>query len=404
MPYFSYKAIDSNGEISRGVAVGEHMDDAYNSVTASGLYVLDISRSNPMSNFLFNKFRGGGVERKDVIEFASNLSVMLKAGLSILESLEDIAESIENKRFKARVLDIKSSIEFGSSFSDAIARHSDVFPDIFIRLIGAGEETGRFAESLADILVHLKRIEDMRRVIVRSLIYPAFALAATTGALIFWLIYVLPRLKDLFDTLGTELPPITKGLIAASAFTTQYWYLFTLMPAVIYIILKVLSQNSRTGYYIDAVKLKIPIVGLLLYNKLLALFAEQLRILVAAGVTIDRSFDIIINIMDNRVFKRALRSAKEEIMFGSSISDALKKHGDLFPPLSIRMISVGETTGRLPEQLDHLSRTFIETLEDISEKMGKMIEPIIILVIGSMFLIIILGLLAPIFDLITAVG
>jgi len=404
VPLYSYKAVDSKGDVTRGIAAGNHRDDAYNNIQKSGLYVLDIKQSSAFNNFLSDKFKGGGVERKDIIEFATNVSVMLEAGIPLATSLMDIADATDNKRFRSRIVEIKNSVELGSSFSEAVSRHSDVFPDIFVKLIAAGEETGRVSVSLSDIALHLKRIEEMKRMIIRALIYPLFALVTTSGALLFWLIYVLPKLKDLFTTLGVELPALTIGLIAASDFTSLYWPLFILMPAVFYFILKLISKNRVAKYYIDGIKLKTPIVGQMIHNKLLALFAEQLRILVAAGITIDRSFDIIIDIIDNAVFRKALIDTKEDIMLGSSISDALKKHGDLFPFLAVRIVSVGESTGKLPEQLNYLAKNFIDKLEDMSGKIGQIIEPIIILVIGSMFMIIILGLLAPLFDLISNVG
>lgn len=398
MPLYSYKAVDSNGEVTRGIVMEKHIDDAYNIVLTSGLYILHINQASMFNNFLLEKFKGSGVEQKDIIEFALNLSVMLNAGMPLLTSLKDIVDATDNKRFKERIMKIKNSVEMGSSFSEAVSLHRDVFPDIFVKLIGAGEETGRFSKSLEDITVHLKRMEEMKRVIIRSLIYPIFALVTTTGAMLFWLIYVLPQLKDLFITMGTELPALTKGMIAASDFAALYWPIFIIIPAVLYITLKLLSRNTTVRYHIDTVKLKIPIIGQLIHTKILALFAEQLRILIAAGITIDRSFDIIVDVIDNNVFKKALRKIKEEIMLGSRISDALKKHGDLFPLLIARIVSVGETTGKLPEQLDYLAQTFINKLEDMSGRIGKLVEPIIILMVGMMFMLIIIGMLAPIFD------
>lgn len=404
MPLFSYKAIDDKGEITKGVADGKHIDDAYNSILASGLYILEINQSGRFSSFFSMISLGGGVARKDVIEFASNLSVMIKAGIPIITALSDIADTTEKRHFKSIIHDIKKSIELGESFSEAVSRHREVFPDIFVKLIAASEETGQFSEALKDITVHLKRMEDMRSIIIRSLIYPLFAFVATSGALIFWLVYVLPQLKELFTTLGVELPPLTRGMIAASELATLYWPVFIIIPVGFYLTIKLLSRSKVTKYYLDSFKLKLPIAGQMVHTKLLALFAEQFRILIAAGITISRSFDIIIDVLDNEVFKEALRKTKEEILLGSTISDSLKEHGDLFPPLAIRIISVGEATGRLPEQFDFLAGNFIEKLEDLSEKIGKAIEPIIILVIGAMFVLLILGLLAPIFDLISTVG
>ncbi len=403
MPFFTYKAIDNNGEVVKGQIEGNDIDLVYNNIVSSGLHILNIHKSNRLSNLYLNKAQSWGIKSKDIIEFANNLSVMLRSGLPLITSIADIAESVENRKFRSKLLDIRSSIELGSSFSIALSQQQDIFPEIFINLIAVGEETGRLDESLTDIAIHMQRMEELKSAIIRALMYPVFALVGTTGALLFWLIYVLPKICGLFTSMDITLPPLTQALISASDFSSKNWYIFIVVPAVLYIIYKILAKHHRTKYYVDAVKLKIPVIKLILHNKLLALFSEQLRILVAAGVTIDRAFDIMIEVVNNDVFKRALVDTRDNIMLGSKVSDALKKHSQLFPNMVVRMISIGETTGNLNEQLDNLSKYFLDKLDDISEKMGKLIEPIIIVVIGGIFMIIILGILAPIYDLISGI-
>jgi type II secretory pathway component PulF len=292
----------------------------------------------------------------------------------------------------------------GSSFSAAISLHQDIFPEIFINLVSVGEETGRLGESLSDIVVHLQRMEDLKNAIKRALMYPVFAITATTGTLLFWLIYVLPKISGLFKELGVKLPLLTRILIAASAFSRANWYIFILMPLIIFIGFKLLSRKEATKYYIDKAKLKTPIIKLIVWNKLLALFSEQFRILLAAGLPIDRSFDIMIKVIDNVLFRKALLTAKEDILHGSRINEALKKHGTLFPSLVTRLIYIGEETGNLVEQLNYLTEEYIKKLNDTSQKMEKLIEPIVIVVIGLFFMVIIMGLLFPVYNLVSSVG
>lgn len=404
MPFFTYKAINSDGELLKGIVEDIDAANAYDNISASGLHIVNIKQSHRLADFYLKRLRSWGVKTNAVIEFASNLAVMLRAGLPLVTSISDIALTTDNKRFRARLLEVKRTIELGSSFSSSLAAHRDIFPEIFINLVTVGEETGRLDESLSEAAVHLQRMEDLKSAMIRALMYPAFALAGTTGALLFWLIYVLPKMSSLFASMDVTLPALTLFLIAVSGFSQKYWYLFFIVPLVLYALVVLLSKKESTRYYIDAVKLKIPVLKLLLFNKLLALFAEQLRILVTAGVTIDRSLDIMINVVNNSVFKRALADIKENILLGSRISEAVKRHEALFPNLVVRMISIGESTGNLNEQLNYLSEHYLKKLDDISQKMGKMIEPVIILMIGSMFLIIILGLMSPIYDLISEIG
>jgi len=404
MPFFTYKAIDSNGDIVKGVVEESHLDLAYNLVSSSGLYIINIRPTNKLFNLYLKKVKAWGIKTKDIIEFANNLSVMLRAGLPLITSLQDIAETTDNKKFRSRLLDIKRSIELGSSFSAALLYHQDIFPEIFINLVKVGEETGRLEKSLSDIAVHLQRMEDLKNAIIRALMYPVFAIIGTTGAMLFWLIYVLPKMANLFTTMAIELPAITRFLMVASDFSRANWYLFLLVPTIIYIIIKLLSRQERTKYYVDALKLKAPLIKLIVYNKLLALFAEQLRILLTAGITVDRSFEIMTNVVNNVVFKRALEKIREDILLGNRINEALKKYNTLFPNMVVRMISIGETSGNLGEQLDYHAAYFIGKLDDVSQKMGKLLEPIIIIIVGSIFMVIILGLLSPIYDLISSIG
>lgn len=234
--------------------------------------------------------------------------------------------------------------------------------------------------------------------------YPVFAITATTGTLLFWLIYVLPKISGLFKELGVKLPLLTRILIAASSFSRANWYIFILMPLIIFIGFKLLSRKEATKYYIDKAKLKTPIIKLIVCNKLLALFSEQFRILLGAGLPIDRSFDIMIKVIDNVLFRKALLTAKEDILHGSRINEALKKHGTLFPNLVTRLIYIGEETGNLVEQLNYLTEEYIKKLNDTSQKMEKLIEPIVIVVIGLFFMVIIMGLLFPVYNLVSAVG
>lgn len=404
MPFYTYKAINSDGELIKGIV--EDIDDTsvYDNISASGLHIVKIEKARSFEDFYLRKIRSWGIKLNLVIEFASNLSVMLKSGLPLVTSISDIAMTTDNKRFRARLLEIKRAIELGSSFSSALSIHTDIFPEIFVNLVSVGEETGRLDQSLSEVAVHIQRMEDLKSVMLRALMYPAFALIGTMGALLFWLIYVLPKMSSLLISMDVKLPALTLFLIAASSFSQEYWYVYFAVPAVISILVTLLSKRESTKYYVDAVQLRIPILKLLLFNKFLALFAEQLRILVTAGVTIDRSLDIMINVINNSVFKKALVDIKENILLGSRISESVKRHEGLFPNLVIRMISIGESTGNLSEQLNYLSEYYLKKLDDISQKMGKMIEPIIIMVIGSIFLIIILGLMAPIYDLISQIG
>jgi len=404
MPFFSYTALDNYGGVIKGQVQNNDVGLACEHIESSGLHLVKIQQLNILSEYFLKQSRARGIKRSEIIEFASNLAVMVRAGIPLNTSITDIAKTTENKFFRTRLMEISQSIELGSSFSEALTNHREIFPEIFLNLSSVGEETGRLDTSLSNISVHLQRMEDLKSAIIRALMYPVFALVGTIGALLFWLIYVLPKMTDLFTNMSLTIPPLTRGLMAASDFSVDYWYVFFLVPATLYVSLKLLCKYEKTNYYVDAALLRMPVVKLIVYNKMVALFSEQLRILFAAGVKIDRSLDIMKGVVDNAVFKRAITEIKEDILLGSKLTEALQKHETLFPGMVLRMLSIGETTGNISEQLEYLAEHYLKKLDDISEKMGKLIEPIIIVLIGGIFLVIILGLISPIYDLIAGAG
>ncbi|MBI4843504.1 MAG: type II secretion system F family protein [Nitrospirae bacterium] len=404
MPIFSYKAIDHEGTVVKGMIEEINLQAAIESISAAGLHMLNISQTSEYVVALKGLLaRRQKIKREDIIEFANNLAVMLRAGVPILSGLTSIAQGMENKYFQSKIDNMAEMLEHGSSFSNAIKKHSDIFPNIFNHLVLIGEETGRLDKSLEDVAIHLQRMEDLAGAIKGALIYPTFALVTTFGAMMFWMLYVLPKIMDVFKSMQVTLPPITRGLLWTSEFVQKYKYPIFLLPVSIILIYKALRKYDKTRFYIDLMLLKMPIVKLIVYNKLLALYAEQMRILTVAGITIDRALEIVCDLMENDVFKRAIEIEREDITTGSRISDAMRKHW-IFPPLVTRMVDIGEASGNLDEQYGYVGDYYLKKLHKVSQNMSKMIEPIVIGVIGFMFGIIIIGLMLPIYDLIAEIN
>lgn len=403
MSFFSYQAIDNDGQSVKGTIEATSAITAQDDLTHKGLYVVAIAQNSDFSATLGKIFAPRTVHRSDIITFANNLSVMLRAGLPILTSLNDIIATTDNRAMQLTLVGIRQDVEMGSLLSDAIAKHPKIFPDIFLRLVRVGEETGNFEKSLADVSEHLQKMEDLTGAIKRALIYPAFAIVATLGALIFWMVFVLPKIIDTMTGMGVKLPLLTRVLIASSIYTQKYWYLLIIGPIAVTVALKLLKRTSRGRYAIDVTLLKLPIVKMIVYNKLIALFSEQMRILIMSGLTIDKTLDLIASVIGNEVYRRGILKAKETVMYGSLISDAIKVQ-NLFPTLVIRMINIGETSGTLEEQFHFLAAHFGKKLDAISDNLGKIIEPVVIGTIGAMFAIIIMGLMLPVYDLVSQMG
>lgn len=403
MNYYFYKAVNLDGSLIDGIVEAEDSAAVYDDLTAKSLRVLVVKKASKMAAKLRQHFASRGVKRLDIIECVRNLSVMLTAGIPLLSALEDSIEATENKSLKSALADAKKEIELGMNFSDALSHQSGIFPDIFIRLTKVGESTGRLDKSLTDVADHLQRLEDLSQAIKRSLFYPVFAIVTTTGAMIFWFVYVLPKIMNVIQEMGVELPVITRVLMAVSNVISSYWYVIVGVVIAFVITVQVMRTKEKTRYYYDLMLLKLPIVKLIIYNKLLALFTEQMRILVVAGLTIDRTLDIVAGVIDNLVFRRAILAVRENVLLGSRISDSLKEH-KIFPPMVTRMVNAGERSGNLDTQFSFLSGYYIKRLDDISAKLGKMIEPILLSIVGIVFILILMAVLLPVYELVSKVG
>lgn len=403
MPFFSYTAVNNEGSVVRGALEGADIETVRDTVSSSGLYVIALRKSGSYGAYLHKLAFSRSVKRTEIVEFSKNLSVMLKAGMPLLKGLGDIAESLDNKYFRETVNSMRRKIELGSGFSEAASGCANVFPDIFVHLTMVGEETGSLDKSLSDVAEHLEKMEDLYSSIKRALIYPAFAIIATFGALLFWLVYVLPKVMGIFKDMNLALPLPTRILLFASDLTRSYWYLLMLVPAGVFFGIKMLRRRKRTLYLMDSLLIKLPVVKHVTYNMLLALFTEQMRILTVAGITVDRSLNIVSEVINNEVFRKAIEGVREEISLGSRISDAVGKQR-VFPTLVKRMVDIGEASGSLDEQFGYLAEYYLKILDGVSQKIGKMIEPIVIGVIGFMFALIIMGLLLPIYDLVAKIG
>lgn len=401
MNIYRYKAIDTKGNIFTGFIKAEDESIAVANLTIKNFYIVSLA-AIPKIFSPFVSFFSTKVKNIDFIEFAKNLSIMVKAGIPLTMALSDIAENISKTKFKNTVLDLRDLIETGVSFSEAIAYHKEVFPQIFHYLIKIGEETGRLDKSLDDIAEHFQKIEDLKTAIKRALIYPIFATVASLGAMGFWIVYVLPKIISAMKDMDVKIPFVTKLLFEVGMFTQKFFYLIPIFFILLFVLFQIFKKNAKFRWLRSDLSFKLPIFKQIFYTRAVALFCEQMRVLIGVGVPINNALDMTADVINNEIMRRAIFNAKEKILIGESISQSLKEE-NVFPPLLIRLVSVGETSGRLEEQLSFLNNHYTAYLQEYSNRLGKIIEPVMLGVIGLFFAIVILSLLIPLYDLISKI-
>ncbi|MGB9891563.1 type II secretion system F family protein [Thermodesulfovibrio yellowstonii] len=402
MSVFIYKAVNEQGKVFKGFIKAENYGEAVNLLGMKNIYVLSLSKIPAIFTPLISFF-SGRIKNVNLIEFARNLSIMLKAGIPLTTALTDIAENITRERFKRVISDIKTMVEKGMPFNEAISMHKEVFPSVVQYLIKIGEETGRLDKSLDEIANYFQRIEDLRAAIKRALIYPIFAAVVSFGAVCFWLIYVLPQIVNAMKGMGIAIPFITQLLIQIGSFLKKFFYLLPLLPLIFFLSMPLIKKNEKLKWIKDFLLFKLPVMKQIFYNRAVALFSEQMRILTVTGVPIDVALDMTAEVVNNEIMKRAINNAKEKIITGERISQSLKEQR-IFPSMVLRLIDIGETSGNLDEQLGFLNNYYTSKLQEYSVRLGKIIEPVMILFIGLFFAVIFISLLSPLYDLISRLG
>lgn len=403
MKNFAYRATDYSGKIIRGNIASETMETASQDVSDKGLYIISIRETADQFAAFRRFFLGLKISRTDILEFTGSFSIMLKSGVPIITCLDDLISTTTNNSFKPILVDIRNRLRGGSSVSVALGAQGTFFPDIINTLVAVGEETGRLDESLREATEHLQRLQNLSSAIKKALMYPLFAFTATLGALVFWMLFVIPSLTSTLKSMGVKLPALTLFLINSSSLFQAHWKLLPLALVLVPLAIFLMGKQPAIRYQMDRILIKLPVLEIIIFNKLLATFAEQFRMLIVAGIPLKRLFDLIIPALGNEYFGANLLKAKENILNGNPISESLERQ-KILPPLVISKIRIGETSGTLDKQLDFLAKYYTKKLDDATENLGKIIEPLVMTVIGGLFAIIIMGLLLPIYDLVSKVG
>ena len=344
------------------------------------------------------------IKKQEIIEILDNLHLIIKSGLPLNVGLLDLAQDAENPAIKDMLMDIALKIQAGQPLSDAVKEYENIFSAVVVSLFRIGEETGSLDKTLKDAADHLRKIEDLKAKAKQALIYPAFAFFSILGAMIFWLVYVLPKIIEAFKDFDVKLPITTIILLKMSEFTQNYILYVIIFIFISIIVLKILrKKNEKVRYYTDYILLKLPVFGVIITNFNYAFFAEYIRLMISAGLPLIQALNIMEKSINNYVFRTAVKHAKERVELGESLSEALREE-NIFSSLIIRMVSVGEQTGGLEEQLNYIASYYYSKVEYISQNIAKMIEPIIIGVLGAFMLLIVLGLVGPIYDLISNIS
>jgi type IV pilus assembly protein PilC len=399
MHTYQYRAIDRQGRIHNGVAGANSTADLVTRLDRLDLELVRCRKRGPGLLQLLSR----GISHRNLIIFCYHLEQTCRAGVPILESLADMRDSTDTSRLREIITAMIVAIEGGTTLAGAMQEHPSVFNHIFCSLIRAGERSGKVAEIFCSIGENLKWQDEQAAQAKKLLVYPVMVFVVVIGVVFFLMIFLVPEMLQFVRLMGQEIPLHTRALIFVSGVLVNYWYVLLCVPFVLMIIIcTCVSCSPAARYFLDALKLRLPIVGTIFRKIILARVTKFMAIMYASGITIIECIKFGENIAGNSVFAMAMHRTSEALLAGASLGNSLEQ-AELFPPMALRMVRIGENTGTLEQSLQGICYFYTRDVRESIEQLQAMIEPTMTLILGGVIGWIMFSILGPIYDLIAHV-
>lgn len=402
MAVYKYVATDVKGRQINGKREAESADEVAAFLHDKNLVIVSIREEINLRIGEVLNMQIGGVPLKERLIFAKQLSTMLSAGLPLIQALEILVQQTENKVLQKKLSRIYKDVAAGVKLSDAFRKEKSMFNETQINLLVAGEDSGNLNEILLRIAEDLEKSKALRGKLVGALIYPIILLVALVGVFAIMLIFMIPAVSDLYSEFGAEnLPWITTLLIGMSNFLTNPVGLITIFAIIIlaFVGFRYYRITPEGRYNIDNLLLKMPIFGNLLVKIQLAQFCRLLSLLLKSGVPIVTVLETISNASDNMVFQKVIKQASVQVAKGNPLSTQLAKAEGVFPMVLLKMLATGEETGKLDQVSGDMAKFYEEEVNDITSTLSKLMEPLILVLVGGGVAVMALAIYLPIYQL-----
>src|SRR6185369_16375245 len=397
MPVFTFSAKDAAGKKVAGERVAENKQVLQAQLRRERLSEFTIKEKG--KEFVMPTFGSGKVPVKDIAIFFRQFSVMIDAGLPLVQCLEILAANQENVPFQKALTGVRTTVEGGATLANAMKLYPKIFDDLTTNMIEAGETGGILDIILQRLAIYIEKAVKLRAAVKSALIYPVSVVSLAfliVGALLKW---VVPIFSNLFIGLGVALPLPTRIVMGLSAFVGQFWWFFIVGVVGLVVGLKQIRKNPKGRYYFDYALLKLPILGTLLRKIAVARFTRTLGTLITSGVPILEGLSITARTSGNAVLEEALMKVRKAIEEGRTIVDPLRESG-VFPNMVTQMIGVGEATGAMDSMLQKIADFYEDEVDSATKDMLAMLEPVIIGLLGVMIGGIVISLYMPLFAMI----
>jgi type IV pilus assembly protein PilC len=403
---FDYQVRDKSGKLITGQLEADNQAAVAAKLTSMGYAPIKIDEVKTTGlNTELSLPGSSRVKLKDLAIFSRQFATMISSGLSLIRALSILHEQTENKKLAETIDEIRSQVEAGSSLSQALAEHDKIFPKLYVAMVRAGETAGMLDQVLLRVAAMYEADVKLRSKIKSAMTYPVIVFIMAIVLTTVMLIFIVPVFADMFADLGGELPLLTKFLVAASGFLMSPAGVisYVVVPTVLWVTYKRIRSTEKGRYTLDVIKLRLPVFGPLFHKIALTRFARNLSTLLAAGVPILQALEITADTVNNGPIADAVKDVQDSVRQGESINRPLSQH-EVFPPMVVQMIAVGEETGNVDGMLGKISDFYDTEIESTTESLTALMEPLMIAVIGGIVGGMVIALYMPMFKIFDLVG
>lgn len=403
METFSYKAVNSAGKDVKGSVEAESKEEAARKIKEQGFVPVSVGKQGALDKDInIPIFKGKKIPARDMSVFCRQFASILKAGVSVINALEMLAEQTENKKLKQAIVETQANVEKGESLSDSM-RQNAAFPSILIDMVRAGEASGSLENSLTRMAIQFEKDAKLNGIVKKAMMYPIVLICVMIGVVIVMLTFVIPSFMTMFEDLDSELPVTTKAILAMSNSLKNYWYIYIIVVVGIVVGIQMYKRTDDGRHNLDKLKLKIPVFGLLQTKSACASFARTMSTLLQAGMPMIDALEISASTMKNVLFYDGLQKVKNGVSLGLPLSNQLKSTG-LFPAMVVHMVGIGEETGNVEEMLTNSATYYEEEVEVQTQTLTSLMEPIIIVLMAFVVVLLIMAIYQPMIQLYNTLG
>jgi type IV pilus assembly protein PilC len=400
MPSFEWKGRGRGGQDQAGVLVADSKEAAIASLRRQQIVPTIVKEKG--KEIAFPKF-GGGVPPKDVAIFTRQFSVMIDAGLPLVQCLEILSAQQENKTLQRALTQTRLDVETGSNLADALRKHPKIFDNLYTNMVAAGEAGGILDTILQRLAQYIEKAVKLNGQVKSAMIYPVAVIGIAVLVIVVIMWKVIPVFDSLFASLGAELPMPTKVVIAMSNFIGDFWWLMGILGFGFVVFIRQYYKTEKGRRVLDQMQLKTPVLGALLRKIAVARFCRTLATLTASGVPILDGLEITAKTAGNSIIEDAIMATRKSVEEGKTISEPLEDTG-VFPNMVVQMIGVGEQTGALDAMLSKIADFYEEEVDTAVAGLMKLLEPVLIAFLGVSIGFIVVAMYMPMFSLIGQIG